>query len=160
MRHLVVSTIAVALAAAAFAGCGDDSNGSSSSGDNGSIETSSLSKTQFIKRADAICARDELLGPITSYMTRYENSGPSQPELAADAVQKTLVPSLQEQINDIRSLGAPAGDEDEIEAFLVTFEGNLDSLTKLQRLSLNPQLESILKPSQKLALAYGLESCF
>lgn len=158
MIRQTICSIAIALALVTSSGCGG--GGSDSSSESSGIAVSSLSKAQFTKRADAICTRDDLLGPISAYMTRREHSGQPGAVLAADAVRKTTVPLLRQQIADIRSLGAPAGGQKQLEAFLSAFQQNVDSLEERQQLTLNPGLENVLLPSRKLALAYGLESCF
>ena len=95
--------VVLSLSLAAFAGCGG-----------GDSET--LTKAQFIRRADAICVEnsENLIEPINEYMARHANSSLSKNELTAHAVQQTMLPQFQTQVDQIRNLGAPAGDEKEV----------------------------------------------
>lgn len=155
---LAITAVGIAF----FAGCGSDSDGDSGAGSEGTtIETSSLTKAQFIKRADQICDQvsEDLLGPIYSYMKRHASKSKSEEELTAEAVRKVVVPQVEAEIEEIRALGAPAGDEEQIEEFLIADQRSVDSLKARRQLSLVPDVDNAFKQSKTLARAYGLKSC-
>ena len=102
---LAAGLLAVGLIAA---GCGgDDDNGADDGGE-------ALSKEDFVAQANQICEDGNAV---------FEQAGdelgenPSPEEIESFATD-TLVPNVQDQIDDIRDLGIPEGDEDEVNAIL------------------------------------------
>src|SRR5882724_6062245 len=95
--------LAVALIAAGCGGGGDDST-----------STSSLAKPAWIVKADAICQQ----GNQEIAQAADEQFGKQHHEPTDEQVQQftsaTVVPSVQHQIDQIRDLGAPSGDEDQV----------------------------------------------
>ncbi|WP_232681220.1 hypothetical protein [Nocardioides sp. R-C-SC26] len=87
--------------ALALAACGSDD----SDGDNGeSEETSSISKADFVEKANAICeAGDE---------KEEDFAEPTTEDEAIDLVRNDVLPNISDQIQQIRDLGFPEGDED------------------------------------------------
>jgi hypothetical protein len=153
---LAVLATLVALAAI-VAGCGgsDDS-------DTGGTSSSSLTKAQFVKQADTICEKSEekLGSEFESYVKEKgwsEDKEPSK-EQQEEAVVEVVTPNLQGQIDDIRDLGAPEGDEDQIETMLSTVEEGIEDLED-DPSQLTEQGSNPLAKGSKLATAYGLEKC-
>jgi hypothetical protein len=70
-----------------------------------------------------------------------------------------VVPTIEQEIVAIRKLGAPAGDEEEIEAFLTAEEEEIAQVAKLKTIFSRFQMKRYLAPSAKLAFEYGLEEC-
>jgi hypothetical protein len=140
-------------------GCGDDS--SSGSSDDGTVETSSLSKTEFVKQANAICAEsnEDLFTRLGAYLNKNASSSKTPEEVAADAMRQAVLPGVEQQIEEIRELGAPSGDEEQIEAFLVAQEGSVESLKQQRSVSLNTDVSSAFKRAGQLAQRYGIQEC-
>lgn len=151
--------ISIAIAAGAFvAGCGDDE----SSAGGGTISTSSLTKAAFIKKASSICqeGNEGLLERIERYWAKHEgSSGKSEGEVTADAMRQIVVPLVNAQIEEIEDLGAPPGDESQIEAFLAAQRRSTEALAERQTFRLQPGLEVAYRQPGKLAERYGLEAC-
>jgi hypothetical protein len=84
------------------AGCGGDSD------DN----DTALTKPAFLAKGNAICqaGNKEIQ---TAFETAIGKGQPTQEQLNS-VVTDSLVPSIQGQIDDIRDLPAPEGDEDQI----------------------------------------------
>jgi hypothetical protein len=152
--------LGVAIAVAALAtGCGSSgSGGSTESVGSGEItvETGSLSKADFITRADAICAqsRTEL---EHKYGAILKVNGSSQGGVADEIVNEALVPAYEQQIDEISALGAPSGDEKEVTAYLEAIQLGLEEAQAnpaktVQRLT--PFGKAIIR-----AKAYGLKGC-
>jgi hypothetical protein len=138
------------------AGCGDDESSA-----DGTIETSSLSKEQFIKRANNICTKGtnktpELLG---EYIQEHSSPAKDEGELAAEAFREAIVPELESQIEEIESLGAPRGDTAQIQAYVDAQRASLADLEKRQTLSLVADLEKVFSQPGKLARRYGIPRC-
>lgn len=126
--HGFLLLLAVVLSVAALAGCGG-----------GDSETSSLTKAQFVRQANAICEQNtsqDIVGPIDNYIHQHGNSGKSKEELTADAVQQTMLPAFQTQVDQIQALGTPAGYKRQVERFLNSMQQAIDSLSQSKKLSL------------------------
>jgi hypothetical protein len=153
---LLVTLIAIGVFAV---GCGD--NSSSGSSDDGTIETSSLSKSEFVKRANAICTESSegLFDRLGAYLNENASSSKHPEEVAADAMRQAVLPGVEQQIEEIRELGAPSGSEEQIEAFLVVQERSVESLKQQRSLSLNTDVTSAFKRAGQLAKRYGIQAC-
>lgn len=162
--------LTIAFAIAVLGGCGGGGGSGSSSGDStvqstgGSeaVGTSSLDKAEFVKQADEICAEESelFLKSITNYMAKHPpQAGESEQEVAADGVRQTLLPKFQNQIDRVRELGAPAGEEEEVEAILEAMQHAVDSLAQRNEVALATDIDKEFKPAGKLAVQYGLENC-
>jgi hypothetical protein len=117
-RWICVVALGILLAAIS-AGCGG------SGGGGGEGETSPpLTKAQFIKKADAICAKRKKEWDSASAAFQKEAAGKKEMsrvkglELFAGVLEETLVPSLQRELASLEELGAPKGDEATIERML------------------------------------------
>jgi hypothetical protein len=150
------------------AGCGgsdDDSSASGSAETSESteitVESGSLSKAQFIEKADAICEKgrqkfERLLGKFISSVEANESSS-GQKAQAKALVNSVFAPIYEEQIDEISSLGAPSGDENEVEAVLKAIQGDIDK-GKEDPLKY-VRSENIFAGSIKPARAYGFTYC-
>jgi hypothetical protein len=151
-----LGSIAVAIAVALLVGCG----GGSSSGATTTVTTSSHTKAEYIKLANALCKRgkEALLGEISAYMKTHNGPNTDAKKVFVAAVQADLLPAVQKQAEELRKLGAPQGDEKRIEALLAA----LESAATAHRTGPVPPEEVFIKDferSAKLASEYGLENC-
>lgn len=108
-----MGALAVFAAALVVAGCG--------SGDGGS-GTSSLTKAEFVKQGNAICAEGnkEIEAGFETFAKKHqlsENSPPSKTE-SKEAGETILIPAISKQLEKIRALGAPSGEEEEVDTLL------------------------------------------
>lgn len=167
MRRSII--FAVALTLLVLAGCGGGSGDSTSTDGSASpggpaIKTSSLSKAEFIKQAAKACRQEKkkLVSRAVAYVNRQQSKQQrksSEESGLAGVTQAVVLPAVKMEIADIRKLGAPVGDESEIEAFLNAEQEAVDSLTKLKRITSRVQMERYFAESAKLARAYGLNAC-
>jgi hypothetical protein len=144
----------ILLAALAFAfavlvaGCGGG-------GDETSVTTSSISKAEFVKKANKICSdgSKKMVAGITRYEIQHEGS-----KNAEATIKAGVVPALRGQLAQIRSLGAPPGDAPKVEAFLAGLQESIEAIEggKPQTLEdLGAALELVHAP----ASAYGISAC-
>jgi hypothetical protein len=117
---VLVASLAVALAAA---GCGGDNSDSTS--------TATITKTEFVAKANAVCA--------------------------AGNKAKPSVANIQGQIDSVRALGAPSGDEATVTKMLDTAQADLDTVKGNPAL-LNGKSDPF-KDFAALAHPYGLTQC-
>jgi len=157
MGRGVIALAAVVLAVA-VAGCGG--GGSSSS----TISTGTLSKEAFIKKADAICAKgsEELQKGFANYLRKNKKSiialrHPSKADYEG-LIEGVLIPNLEKEIEEIRALGAPSGDEERIEGFLTALEEGIE-VAEDNPDAVKHSSEAIFGVGSRLAKEYGLEVC-
>lgn len=152
MNKAFLPAIAVLVALAALvAGCGGS--------DDTTDETVTLTKAEFIKQGDAICkeANEENETEAEEFAEendfKLEKASKGQLE---EAVAEVLVPSLNKQVEELDALGAPEGDEEQVEEIIVSLE---DVAAEVEDdSSLVFEEKTLEKPSQ-LANAYGFEVC-
>lgn len=157
MRTKPTLLFAASLVAGALAiGCGDDD-----------IADETLSKAEFVTRANAICTEGtkelDKAGPeyFGGELGLKDNERPTAAQLA-EFTQTKIVPGIQGQVDEIRALGAPEGDEEEVEALLDAAQQGAD------KLDANPELlaedeqsgpDNPFKEANALAIDYGLKVC-
>ncbi|TMK56407.1 MAG: hypothetical protein E6G51_10640 [Actinobacteria bacterium] len=119
MNKALLAAIAVLVALAALvAGCGG--------GDSTTDETVTLTKTEFIKQGDAICkeGNEEISEGFEEYAEENDlpqNKEPST-EQGIEITETVILPNIQQQAEEIRELGAPEGDEDQVDELLTSLE--------------------------------------
>ena len=145
--------LVLALGLLALAGCGGDE----SEPDFSPVVSEPLSKVAFLRQADQICfsseaqieaAADDLLG---------EKGGPDPAEVERIALN-VAVPALEAEVRAIRALGAPEGDEAEVEAILSATERGIEEI-KADPRGLADGAPPGLREAQRLAERYGSSEC-
>ncbi len=132
----------------ATAGCG------SSASTNAVVpQAPAISKSVFLAKANAICVK----GNAASRAARAKlGASPSEEQIVA-FVRGTEVPGVQAQINAIRALGAPAGDQAKVKKMLALAQ------TAVGRVRVVPTIlttgEDVFAPFAALAHPYGLTAC-
>jgi hypothetical protein len=127
---------------AGFAGCG------------GGSDAATLTKKQFIKLADAICEKSE--GEQLQLVGEYAKKHPGAEE--EDFIIPAALPPLEKEIEKIKTLPAPSGDEAQIDAILNAFEAAIAHGKEVPRDLLVDETDPFAKPD-KLANSYGFKTC-
>lgn len=111
----------------AASGCGGSSD------DQVTVETGSLSKADFIAKADQICkaARTEFLAEFTKLVEANKavangSDIEKKKALIAEMVDTILTPNVEGQVEQISKLGAPSSYAPEAEAFLGALQERLN----------------------------------
>ncbi len=143
--------LAVPLAAAGLivTGCGSDSSSSTTS-------TTALTKSEFLAQGNAICAKGNKAINQAAQET-FNKQKPSASQLNQFATQ-TLIPNIQQQINGIKALPAPSGDEAQVAAIVTGAQAALDK-GKADPKILVSNGQDPFAPVNKLTNAYGLTKC-
>jgi hypothetical protein len=132
------------------AGCGSD--------DKKDESKPAISKATFIAKADAICKRgDNAIEKAGNAIFSKDKNPPKAvvEKFATDTVAK----QIQGEIDDIRALGAPAGDEKTIDAMLADVQDGVD-LIKSKPSTINENdTPAPFKAANAKAKAYGLKKC-
>ncbi|HKP88601.1 MAG TPA: hypothetical protein VJT75_01385 [Thermoleophilaceae bacterium] len=151
-RLLSILLLALGLALTA-ASCGDDDNKSDDSG------SSSISKAEFVKKGNAICAKgNKEIDAQGEKMFGDQKQKPSDADLKKFS-EEVLIPSVQKQVDGLRALGAPAGDEDEVNAILDAAQQGIDEGKKDPLALTQDNGDDPFQEANKLAREYGLTVC-
>jgi len=150
---VLAATLAVVVVAG---GCGG------ASADEITVQTGSLSKAEFIKRANAICeaVRSRFL---REYVALYEQKKPKLTGAApgvwlSEVVDAVLLPNYEQRmIDEISALGAPASEEKEVASFLNSLQQRLDEVHQ-NPVELTKSPYPFAKPA-RVAKKYGLTGC-
>lgn len=149
---LVVATLAIALIAV---GCGGDDETS----------TSSITKAEFIKQADAACKEGdkEIEKKFGAYLKEnvVKESEESEAEItarSAEIADTILLPGYHRELEDLSALEVPSGDEDEVEAILDALEEAIERSEEDARTALMSNTE-IFRVAKGLSEEYGLKVC-
>jgi hypothetical protein len=147
-----------------IAGCGGSSGASTGADDGGevTVKTGTLSKADFIRRADAICTslRSEFLREFSAFFKRNTpKEGATDPEVwLGEVVDEIVVPNYEEKlIPEISSLGAPPSYADEVALFLNVVKQRVAEV-KAQPLEMT-KTPFPFKKAEKSAGKYGLTGC-
>lgn len=147
---LVGTTAALLLFAS---GCGGGSDGEVT------VKTGSLSKAEFVKRADTICktARTQFTNEYTAFLKRNKSriSKANESALQSELVDGILIPSFKKDVEEISTLGAPSGNVKGVASFL---NGLQQRLNELHADPSELSARMFAKPA-KLAKAAGLNGC-
>jgi hypothetical protein len=158
-------------AAALVAGCGggdDDSDSTSSTTpaptstaagapaatDSSASSDEGLSKEEFIAEADEICTESDK--EIQTAVVEKLGAATASTEDLTDMIATVYIPGREDQLEQIRALGTPAGDNGELEEVLSAFDEGIADLKA------NPVPEGnsgTLAEAVRLAKRYGFKAC-
>ena len=152
---IVLLAALVALAVVAIAGCGSSSSSDSTE------STASLSKAEFLKKGNAVCkeGNESINSEFEEFDKENNLSETAEPpkEVQEEAVEQVLIPAINRQIEEVKALGTPEGDEGELAELISAEEGVVEEAEE------NPLLLFETTPKQKeankLATDYGLTVC-
>jgi hypothetical protein len=135
----------------AVAGCGSSSSSSSTS------TTVAITKTAFLKQGNAICKKGNQQINAEGKKVFSKTKKPTQAQMTQFATG-TLIPKIQAQISGIKALGAPKGDEAQVNAIVVSAQSALDKGKQNTALLLSNN-NNLFKHTNQLTNAYGLTAC-
>jgi hypothetical protein len=144
-RNAIMLLGLAAVAALVVAGCG---------GGGDSTSTSSLAKPAWIAKADAICQQgNQEIQQAANEQFGKQSQQPTDAQVQ-QFTSESVVPSVQKQVDQIRDLGAPSGDEDQVNKMLDTVQADIDKAKSATTLAGDPFADG-----NALALQYGLKVC-
>jgi len=138
-----LSTLAVLAA-----GCGS----SSSSNSTAATVTGQLTRAEFVAQANSICVKGT---ERTEKAGRSLGNSPTEQE-AAVAVPAKFVPAVQTQIDELKALSAPTGEEAAVASMLDLAQNDLDKVKGEPKLAFETKT---FADFAAVAHAYGLKSC-
>jgi hypothetical protein len=147
-----IALAAVAMVAfTALAGCG----GASDSNRGGSI-----SKQAFIAKADAICKKgtERLQAAIFDVLKSQRNLAKVSKAEQEKIVTTAIVPSVNQEVKDLRALGIPEGDEEKVEAIVAALEEGAETAERNPE-AVTKSTDAVFGIASRIAGEYGLEAC-
>lgn len=155
MRKLLTAAVAAAALVMLVAGCG----GGDDTTDETSGETVTLTKAEFIEQGDAICKKGNDQSEEEAEEFAEENDftlEKASDEQLEEAVAEVLVPNLNQQAEEIDALGAPEGDEEQVEELVASLETAADEIGDDPSLVFDGK---VLEEPEELAQDYGFKVC-
>jgi hypothetical protein len=153
LNKALLAALAVLVAlAVVVAGCGSDDETTSD-------ETVTLTKAEFIKQGDAICQKGNDASEKEAEEFAEENDfelEKASNEQLEEAVSEVLVANLRGQIDELEALGAPEGDEEQVEGIIDSLESATDEIEDDPSVVFGGE---VLKKPGELAQDYGFKVC-
>jgi hypothetical protein len=130
-----------------------------------------LSKPQYIVQGDMICARSDeridkaavdffrLLREKKDHGFGHDAISPS-PEQLEQFGQTDVLPNLQREIDELRALRVPKGDEQTVARIYASAQAGLDRLKKdPSLLKVDSSVDAAFSEADKFAADYGFKKC-
>ncbi len=154
MSHKGLTALALSalVIVAVGTGCGGGNSGAS------------LTKAEFIRRANVICAKagKEVHSEFLAYAKTLEGKEPktrSGITAAQKKVAETIViPVKQKEVEQLSKLDAPVGDSDRIATVLNAIEQGIEK-AQAEPVLATTNAEEVFGASEKIARNYGLDDC-
>lgn len=154
MNRLRLATAVLFVVLGVLSGCGgadDETSARDAPASTATTTAAPLTKQEFLEQGNKLCKIGN-----TAINAGVGQVDTSDKQALADAVTQTLVPGVRQQVQALRDLGFPAGDEQRLDAVLDQADAALDALEA------DPGLLVTGKPFaevNKALDAYGLTGC-
>lgn len=148
-------------AAAATIGCGSSGADLSSSVDTSTSTRTVLSRAEFVKLANAACARERKgLGQrVRRFLGWRKGDGTPKEVLYADVAHFVVLATIEAEMVRISELRPPPKDEERIANMLYVEEREIDEVALKKRLPSITAAERYFVEAGPLFRAYGLTAC-
>jgi hypothetical protein len=130
--------------AAVFAGCGGDD----------SSDSDAPTKAEFIAQADEICQTN---GDKIDELTAEFDENTGKEEVIA-FTKETYIPTLQDEVNQLKELTPPAGEEEAVDSMLTSLENGVNELADDPNIVLAGETNPLAEASAQ-AKELGLKVC-
>ena len=141
----ILTALAATLIVGLAAGCGSS---------NSTTTATALSKSAYLAKANAICKAGTEKAQTAQ---KALGKNPSKAQLTA-YVTDTQVPNIQSQIDQVKALGAPAGDQATVDKYLATAQADLNKIKSDPSLIYSNKSDPF-KDFAAIAHPYGLTAC-
>lgn len=138
-----------------LAGCGSAGGGTES--------TSSLTKAEFLKKGNAICAKGgEEINRAYEEFSRKHVAGGKTPSKALldEAAAEIVLPVREREVRMLRVLGAPSGQEQRVDAMLAAWEEGIERGEEDPNSLRKAGPEYAFYKSYSMGIDYGLTKCW
>src|SRR4249919_2911251 len=144
----VAAAIVVALV---LAGCG---------GGDSSTTAGSISKEEFIAKADAVCKKgtERLQKAIFAALKHPQNLTKVSEAEQIKIVTTAMVPNISREVKELRALGVPDGDQEKIDAMIGALEEGVQTAEQDPQ-AVTKSSDVVFGISSRIAGEYGLTAC-
>jgi hypothetical protein len=158
MVFKVTYGLIAAIAFAALAGCGSSGSGASTGAGTASTPTST-SKSQFVKQANAICAKrlkekDQGIKEAFASSSKRQVLSPS-PAYLQHLAEEALLPPYRRLLSELQTVGLRSGDT-AVKRIVAEYAADLERAEEEPRRMI---ATSMFKDANNAAEAYGLARC-
>lgn len=150
MSSRAVLAGALSIASLALAGCGSGGRAATATIDR---TAPAITKGEFVRKANAICAKGNAKNKAAGAKLGAE---PAEAQVVA-FVKRIEVPAVQAQINALKALGAPPGDEATVAKMLTFAQAGVNAV-KVQP-TIVTSGANVFARFARVAHPYGLTSC-
>jgi hypothetical protein len=153
-RNLAGATLVLPATIVALVGCG---------GSGGSESTSSLTKAEFLKKGNAICAKgSEEINKAYEKFSREHVAGGKTPSeaLLDEAAAEIVLPVRVREVRQLRALGAPSGQEEHVDEMLTAWEEGIEKGEEDPNSLRKAGPEFAFHKSYSMGIDYGLTKCW
>ena len=136
----------------ALAGCGG--------GDDSGSNASSISKEEFIVKADAICKKgtERLQNAIAKLLKNQPNITKVSTDEQEKIVTTVMVPSVSREVKELRALGVPDGDDERVDAMITALEEGVETAERDPEV-VTKSSDAIFGIASRIGGEYGLTVC-
>lgn len=162
IKRLIVPLFAVLVIGLVAAGCGSSDDSTTGSTDGGETSTASLTKPELIKQGDEICTTGNEAIEEEAEAFAEENEidiEKATTEQQEEVVAQVVAPEIKAQAEEIAALGAPSGDEDEVEAIVTAVEDAAAEAEEDPSLIVEEEGAGPFQEANELATDYGFKVC-
>jgi len=150
-RRIPIPALACALVLAlAFGGCG------------GGEATSApvVSKTTFLAKMEAACTRayNEIKKEFHAFVKGSKAKPFSTPAELEEYAETVIVPIRKRQLEEMRAIGAPKGEEDRVEAIYAAYDDGIHKTEEDPEEAIS-SLYGVFGEAEELTQGYGLQNC-
>lgn len=166
IKRLIFPLASLLAIASIGVGCGGGSDGDGEEAASSS-QTASISRAEFIEKADAVCGKGQkqVKAEYAAYLEENDieelgEGGESETEAEARMADiiEAAIPALRQQLEGIRELGAPAGEEARVSAYLEAAEAGIEKGEEDPR-AMFTSSKALFAQSDKLAGEIGFKVC-
>jgi hypothetical protein len=147
-RGAFVAAMVIALV---VAGCG---------GGDSSTTAGSISKEEFIAKANAICKKGtaRLQKAIFAALKNPRNLTKVSEAEQIKIVTTAMVPNISREAKELRALGVPEGDEEKVDAMISALEEGVETAEQDPQ-AVTKSSDVVFGISSRIAGEYGLTAC-
>lgn len=146
MKRTLAAWAIAAVMAFAIAGCGSDEGDGSAARGGGEGDAATLSKAEFVERANAACkrAQDGAFAKTEAYRKRHASEGLAEDVLTRRALNAALVSTVAAEVEALRELAPAAEGQAQFEAVLAEQEAALRRARKRAKTATLEQMTALL----------------
>jgi hypothetical protein len=147
-----LALMAALIVGVCVAGCGSSSSTTET--------TAAISKAEFVAKGNAVCVKGEKAqeAEVNAFVKKHglDNKKPTKAQ-EVELVETVFAPNIQSQIDGVKALGAPSGEEQQVSSALELAQ------QALEKVEANPELafgkQNPFAAAGKELHALGLKKC-